>query len=58
MQEPDPGWQRQRPSFPSDDLHQSWGLREMVVDVFWKVVEGVSKYPVRLGSPICRSSSL
>ena len=30
----------------------------MVLDVFWNVVEGVSKYSVRLGSPICRSSSL
>ena len=26
--------------------------------MFWNVVEGVSKYPVRLGSPICSSSSL
>ena len=44
--------------FPLDDLLQSWGLREVVFDVFWNVVEGVSKYPMRLGSPICRSSSL
>ena len=31
---------------------------EVVLDVFWNVLEGVSKYSVRLGSPICRSSSL
>ena len=30
----------------------------MVLDVFWNLVEGVSKYSVWLGSPICRSSSL
>ena len=53
MQEPDSGWQRQQ-----RNLLQSWGLRVMVVDVFWNVVEGVFKYPVRFGSPICRSSCL
>ena len=31
---------------------------EVVLDVFWNVFEGVSKYSMRLGSPICRSSSL
>ena len=31
---------------------------EVVLDVFWNVVEDVSKYSVRLGSPICRSNSL
>ena len=30
----------------------------MVLDVFWNVVEGIPKYSVNLGSPICRSSSL
>ena len=30
----------------------------MVLDVFWNVLEGVSKYSVRLDSPICHSSSL
>ena len=30
----------------------------MVLDVFWNVLEGVSKYSVRLDSPICYSSSL
>ena len=38
------------------EMWRTW--MEVVVDVFWNVVEGVSKYPVRLGSPICRSSSL
>ena len=30
----------------------------MVLEVFWNVLEGVSKNSVRLGSSICRSSSV
>ena len=50
MQEPDPGTGRDSVllPFPSYDLLQSWGLREVVVDVFWNVAESVFKYPVRL----------